>query len=251
MYRAYIYKLLRSPVFYIGIIGVIALCCTNFFSYGFYSRSVVYQINLFLNVGVYRKAMTIFAALPFAANFAEEWLNGVSVSCAARTGIRKYTAANIVFCAISALITVFAGMMIFSGVYSIFVPIYKSDGNPYSYIFGQFLRNGHAEIFLALRILVFSVSCAMWAVIGMFFSALFPNKYAAICAPFVASYVLERITIQFPDDLNLWYISLSLVYFDNDLLGFLYCTGIFAVIGAICGIVFAELVKRRIQNELA
>jgi len=244
------YKLLRSPLFYIGIVGVVSLCCTNFFNYGFSHGDVVSHINAFFGIGVYRKSMTVFAALPFAANFADEWINGVTVNCAVRKGIRKYAVANMLFCAISALLTVFVGMMIFSGLYSLFVPIYEYDGNPYSVIFGQFLRNGQGWIFLILKILVFSFSCAMWAALGMLLSALFPNKYVALCAPFVASYIVERFTIQFPDDLNLWYLSLSLVYFDNDLFGFLYCTGIFAAITALYGIGFVVLVQRRVRNEL-
>ncbi len=250
MLRAYMYKSLRSPLLYIGIIGVIALCCTNFMTYGFFHGDVVSHVRNFLDVGLYRKAMAVFGALPFAANFAEEWGNGATMQIASRKGIISYAAANVIFCAVYAIVTVFAGMMIFCGIYSLFVPVYEPAGNPYGFIFGQFLKNGHGEIFLTLRIFIFSVSCAMWSILGMLISAIFPNKYVAICAPFVASYVIERITIQFPSNLNLWYLSLSFVAFENDLLGFIYCVGIFAVISATCGIAFANLVRKRVQNEI-
>lgn len=251
MFRAYIYKLLRSPLLYMGILGVMALCCTNFLTYGFFHGNVVYHVGMFLNMGVYRKAMAVFAALPFTANFVDEWTSGVAVHCIARKGIKKYAVANVLFCAAAAMLTVFLGMTLFSGLYSLFVPFYVYDGNPYGFIFGQFLSSGHGGIYLILRILVFSASCAMWAVMGMLLSAFLPNKYAAVCSPFVASYVIERITILFPADLNLWYLSLSFVTFKSDLIGFLYCVGIFAAISAVCGIAFVYLVRKRVQNEIA
>ncbi len=250
MVRAYMYKLLRSPLLYISIIGVMVLCSTNFLTYGFFYGDVVSHIRNFLDVGQYRKAMTVFGALPFAANFAEEWENGVMLQIVSRKGFFSYAAANVIFCAVAAMITVFAGMMIFCGIYSLFVPFYEQDENPYSLIFGQFLKNGHGGIFLTLRILIFSVSCAMWSVMGMLLSAIFPNKFVAICAPFVASYMIERLTIQFPDHLNLWYISLSFVTFKSDFVGFMYCVGIFAAISVVCSIAFVHLVRKRVQNEI-
>jgi hypothetical protein len=250
MIRAYGYKLLRSPLWLTGILGVAALCCTNFWNYGVFSGDVVKHINVFFNIGVYRKAMTVFAALPFAGNFAEEWTNGVTVSCTVRRGVRRYAAANFFCCFVSALVTVFFGMMLFAGLYALVVPVYKPDGNPYTFIFGKYLTRGQGWRFLILRIGVFSVSCAMWAVVGMLLSVLFPNRYVAIGAPLVASYLIERITLRFPDNLNLWYLSLSLITAKSDWLGFLYCTGIFLIITAVCGIAFVRLVRRRVQNEL-
>lgn len=250
MFRAYMYKLLRSPILYIGIVGVIALCCTNFLSYNFTHGTVVSHVQNFLDIGLYRKTMTVFGALPFTANFVDEWTSGMTGHCIVRKGIRKYAIANILFCAATAMITVFCGMMLFCLLYSFFVPIYIPNGNPYGFIFGQFLSSNQGIIYLTLRILIFSVSCAMWAITGMLLSVFFTNRYVAICVPFVASYVVERITIQFPENLNLWYLSLSFVEFKSDLIGFLYCIGIFAAISAICGIAFVHLVKKRVENEV-
>lgn len=250
MFKAYMYKLLRSSLLYVGIIGVTALCCTNFLTYNFTHGTVVSHVQNFLDIGLYRKAMTVFGALPFTANFADEWTSGMTVHCIVRKGIRKYAVMNILFCAATAMFTVFCGMMLFCVFYSFFVPVYIPNGNPYGFIFGQFLSNNQGGIYLTLRILIFSASCAMWAITGMLLSAFLTNKYVAICAPFVASYVVERITIQFPGDLNLWYLSLSFVTFKSDLIGFLYCIGIFAAISAFCGIAFVYLVRKRVQNEV-
>ncbi len=249
--RAYLFKTLRSPLFYTAVFGVMALCSTMFLTESFFRGDVVQNVNIFLHIGVYRKALVVFSALPFAANFAEEWDSRVTVHCVSRKGVRKYAAANIFFCFVTAMLTVFLGMMLFCGIYSFFVPFYLPGGNSYSFIFGKFLSNGHGEIFLTLMILVYAVSCAMWAVMGMLLSALIPNKYVAVCSPFAACYVIERISIQLSGlkGDNLWYLSLSAVHCDSDLLGFLYCTGVFVLISVLCGITFCILVQKRVRNE--
>ena len=254
MFNAYTYKLLRSPMLYVGILGVFALCCTNFIRDDFNYRTVLYHMQNFLDIGMYRKVLAVFGALPFTANFAEEWITGITKQCIVRSGVKKYAAANLLLCWFSSMLTVFLGMTFFMGFYSLFVPISEPYVNPYNFLFGQFLHNGHGEIFLLLRTLVFSASCAMWAVMGMLLSVFMPNKFVAICTPLVASYVIERITMQLPGDLNFWYISLSFVYHDtfgSDLLGFLYCVGFFAVIAAVCGMIFYVFLKRKVQNEIA
>lgn len=250
MFKAYMYKLMHSPLLCVGIIGVMVLCCTNFLTYDFTRGTVVSHVQNFLDIGLYRKVMTVFGALPFTANFADEWTSGTTVNCIVRKGIKKYVTANILFCTATTMFTVFCGMMLFCIGYSFFVPVYIPNSNPYDFIFGQFLFNNQGDIYLTLRILIFSASCAMWSMTGMLLSALLTNKYVAICAPFVASYVVERITIQFPADFNLWYLSLSFVSFKSDLIGFLYCFGIFIAISAICGYVFFYLARKRVENEI-
>lgn len=250
MFKAYSYKLLRSPLLYIGILGVIGLCCTEFIYGDITYGSVVYHVQDFLDIGLYRRALAAFGALPFAANFADEWTSGVTNHCIVRKSVKKYVAANLLTCWLASVFTVSLGIALFSGIYSLFIPMNEPYDNPYTFIFGQFLHNGHGEIFLLLRILILSTSCAMYTVMGMLLSSLLPNKYVAMCAPVVVGYVIERISMQLPDCLNLWYVSLSFVSFDSDIIGFIYCAGIFTVISAVCGIIFYFLVRKRVQNEI-
>lgn len=252
MFRAYTYKLFSSPLLYIGIAGIFILCFTEFIDNDFFGKSVTYHIDTFFTLGQYRKVLAVFGALPFAANYADEWINGVTKECVVRIGIKKYAITNLIYCYLSAILTVFLGMWLFIGVFSLFVPISEPYNNPYYFIFGQFLHNNQGELYILLKTLVFSVSCGMWAVMGMLLSVFFTNKFVAVCTPFVASYVIERITEQFPGNLNLYYVSLSFVPYDDfgsDILGFLYCTGLFTALAILSGIVFYIYFKRRVQNE--
>ena len=255
MIKAYAYKLLRSPLLYIGIIGVAALCCTEFLEGDFGKGSVLYHIQVFLGVAKYRKSIAVFGALPFTANFADEWTSGITRECIVRKGIKKYAVANLMFCWFSAMLTVFLGMALFMSFDSIFVPFAKPDNNPYPFfIFESLIYNNRGGTYLLLTTLVFSASCAMWAVMGMLLSVFFSNKYVAICTPFVASYVIERLTMQFSAWFNLHNLAMSYIpfdYFGSDLLGFLYCVGLFAAIAAVCGVLFYDFLKRKVQNEAA
>lgn len=253
MFRAYTYKLLHSHLLYVGIMGIAILCCTKYLDGDFGRGTVQYHVAVFLGLAKYRKTIAVFSAFPFAANFADEWTNGVTKHCVVRKGIKKYTAANLMFCWFSAVLVVFLGMTLFMCFDSLFVPLTKIDTNPYTFIFEHFIFEGRGEIYLILTTLVFAASCGMWTVMGMMLSVFFPNKYVAICAPFVASYVVERITMQFPNWFNLHDLALSYIpytYFGSDLLGFIYCVGLFASISTVCGIIFYFSFKKKVQNEL-
>lgn len=251
MSKAYFYKLFRSPMLYIAILGVTAVCSTDLLNGWINKGSVIYHIDIFLGLDSYRKIVAVLGALPFAANFSEEWNNSVTNNCVVKCGIKKYAFSNVLFCHITSLLTVFIGMMIFAGLYSFFIPFYEFDPNPKVTPYGIFLDNGFPLIYMLARIFIFSASCAMWSVMGLLLSGFFPNKYIAVCSPFVASYIIERFTMQLPPFLNLYPLSLS--FMDehiNPLAAFLYSYGLFALISAICGFAFYFIVRKKVNCEI-
>ena len=70
MLRAYMYKLLRSPLMWLGIFGsaslmVFAMCCSSAMP----AKDVEMRLGLFLDVDVYRKIIAVFADIPFFTLF--------------------------------------------------------------------------------------------------------------------------------------------------------------------------------------
>lgn len=249
MFKAYFNKLIRSPLFYIGIIGVVGICSLRLLPSAFKGGDVLMEMEIIRSLDGYRKIFVILGALPFAANFSDEWNCMVTTNCVTRKSAKKYSAANVVICYISALVTVFVGMMIFAGIYSMSYPFYSVGGGSESVPYGIFSLNGFPMLDLAAVTFIFAASCAMWAVMGLMLTAFFPSKYIAICAPFIFSYAVEHMTMNFPVELDLW--SLSLSHTDwSALPAFLYANAIFAVIAVICGIIFTITVERRVRNEL-
>jgi len=247
MLRSYLHKLLHSTVLKVAILGVVLVCCMRFTSY-INSGNVCGEFELLLCFDTIRKTIAIFGALPFASNFSTEWNSGASNMYITRCGVVKYSAANVLVTYSSAFICVLFGMLIYAGAISCFMPFCEINAATFSQPYGFLLKTDFAFLYIVLRAAVFASSCAMWSVIGLTLSAFFPNKYVAICTPFAASYIIERITIQFPTPFNLWTISISMLQWENSLLMFLYSVGIFTALAAICGVVFTLKVKRMVQN---
>lgn len=249
MFRAYVYKIIRSPLLYIGLLGVIGTCCLRLIPSAFKGGDVLMEMEIVRSLDGYRKIFVILGALPFAASFSEEWNCLVTTNCITRKDIRKYSAANVMMCFISSLLVIFVGMMIFALIYSMSYPLYNSNGGSLKLPYGILTAKGFPLLDLAARTFVFAASCAMWSVTGLMLSAFFPSSYIAICAPFVFSYLVERVTMNFIDEFNLW--SLSASHTDwSALPAFLYANMVFAGVSVICGTVFSEIVERKIQSGL-
>lgn len=253
IYRAQFYKLIRNPLFYVAIIATALLCATRLLpgKYGMRGADVYMEIGLLLDIATVRKMIAILGALPFAANFADEWTSRVTIGCISRCGTNRYAISNVVICFVSSLATVFLGMMLYAVALSFYIPVFVEDGNPLNLLGETLLRGGVPWVYIMYRLFTFAASCAMWSVMGMMLTSFFPNKFVGICTPFVASYVIERISMQLPPSFNLWYVSLGYLGWDNIWLQFFYSVGLFAAIAAICGGVFMIMVKRRVQNEVA
>lgn len=248
MLRSYFYRLFRSPLFYIGIAGVIGICFLRLLPSAFKGVDVMAEMRTIRWLDGYRKLFVILGALPFAGNFSDEWNGNVTTNCITRKSAKKYSVANVAMCYISAFAVIFVGMMIFAGIYSMFYPFYL-DSNSASQPYRIFSENGIPILDLAAVTFVFAISCAMWAVMGLMLTAFFPSKYIAICAPFIFSYAIERITDNFPVDFDLWSLSLSFTDW-SALPAFLYANFIFGGISIVCGIIFTKTVERRVQNGI-
>lgn len=254
IFRAYLYKLLRSPLFYIGmIVTALVFVFGDDPVHGSGGRDVATDLEGVLYVATMRKLVAIFGALPFAANFADEWTNRVTTGCVSRCGVKKYAVSNVVMCFISSLVTVFLGMMLFAVGKSFFKPVfYDIPDYPLGRLEETIMRSGGVPwVYIMYRSFVFASSCAMWSVMGMMLTAFFPNKYVGLCSPFVASYIVERFSMLLPLNFNLWIVSLSNLNWENVWGKFFYSVGLFTALAAVCGFVFVIMVKRRVQNEVA
>lgn len=247
MLRAHFYKLLHSPAFYIGILVtlLLSLFCLNKYEIS----DAQHTLNALMNFVSYRKMFVLAAALPFAANFADEWNSKIVVNCITRKNTIWYTCSNVAACFVSAFAVIFAGMMIFVLIQSMRVPLYD-DTNPLYGSYAPLIADGHPVIALTLQAFVYASSCAMWSVMGLTVSAFLPNKYVAICSPFVFSYIVERFTSNIPGRFSLAVLPYSRLS-DDPIFVFLWSNFIFIAVSAVCGVIFTLKVKRRVENELS
>lgn len=249
MFRTHFYKLLRSPSFYAAFLMVLGLSLFSRVEQGYGNiSSNISGLMMFMS---YRKMYVIAAALPFTANFANEWNSGAITNCITRKSVIDYARSNVVVCYISSFVMVFAGMMGFVFIMSARMPMYNYDdlvnlGSTYDIV----AANGLPLLALTLTIFIFASSCAMCSVLGITASAFIPNKYVALCAPFVFSYLIERLSTFLPERFSYRVLAYSCIV-DDPIFVFLWSNFVFIAVSAICGVIFTIAVRRRVENELS
>ncbi|MCH5204470.1 MAG: hypothetical protein J1F03_06960 [Oscillospiraceae bacterium] len=248
MYRAYFYKLFRSPLFYTAFIATVVLTFYDlFFDAG--NGNVYDTIKSLLSISSERKLFIVLSALAFSSNFADEWNSKIVAECVTRKKAGSYAKANVVICFFAAFITIFAGMMVYILIESTQMPL--CNPNEVSHPYGELALQGAPFLPPVLVAFTFAISCAAWTISGLMLTAFFPSKYIAICTPLVLSYALGRVSKKLlPDELGLDSMSSS----SSDLpplQAFLLANSVFIFLALVFGIVFIIKVKRRVENELS
>lgn len=248
----YILFTLKKPRFYISIIGVFLLCTMRWVEGTMISADIVTDLDLLIGIDAFRKLIIVFSVIPFVSVFAEEWNSKLINSCLVRINIKKYVWSHVITCFTITFITTFLGFVLFIFVDTFRLPVYVPDENIPGPPYGLLLSAGLPWLEILFAAITFSMSCSMWSIFGLLVSAVLPNVFVAICTPFVASYVLERITLNFPSKLNLLYITISAVSVkDSPVLTFIYSILVFAIISLTLGLIFSGIVKRRIENGVS
>lgn len=247
MIKAYFFKLTRSPAFYLSIFAAFAvsLYCMCFGVHEF--ADIVTDIDNLISFEFYRKMFVLFAALPFASNFADEWNSKAVVNCITRKNVASYALGNVAVCFLSAFAVIFLGIMLCVLVRMPFKPLFVDNPMP---PYGVLSESGFPMLSAVLIVFVYATSCAMWAVIGLAASAFFPSRYIALCAPFVFSYIVERFTKYLPGEFQLGPLSQSWSGWEP-FPAFFKSVTIFLIISLLCAVIFAVKVKRRVENELS
>lgn len=249
MIKSYFFKLLHSPYFYAGMMCVLGLCVFSSIESldtgkGLNGADTYTDMQILLGLKGYRRAFIIFGAIPFAANFADEWNSKTITNCVTRKSVLNYAVSNAVVCFGSSILSVFIPMAIFVTGLSF------GDKDFYSEQYNYMLVLGMPYLTMLIFLLTFSLCCAMWSVTGMMLSAFFPSKYVALGTPFVLSAFFEHITLVSPWWFDLMGLSVSYTG-KSAAASFGYAFLVFAGLSAVCGAIFVLKVGKKVQNELS
>jgi fumarate reductase subunit D len=92
------------------------------------------------------------------------------------------------------------------------------------------------------------LSAAFWSVVGLCASSYMPNKFVALCTPFIISFFLNRFTYTFPIWLRLNRISEGMCKFNGTVISLAYATLVYTVLTTVAGLIFVKNAKRRLAN---
>jgi hypothetical protein len=214
--------------------------------------SALSVIDLLFGLSMFKKALVIFAAIPFVASFCSDWNTQYIRFMLARSSVRRYTWSKVTVCSVSSFTVVFLGLLFFLLFLSFLMPVFPQDIEAHSYPpFGSLLTSGFPMASLLLTLFIFAVGNSFWVICGLTLSAYLPNRFIAVLSPFVFSYFLEEVSSGFPTWISLYHLTRV-----RDVIGLgalpslIYFIFIFGLLIFICGLIFSHQVKRRVQNEV-
>ena len=130
----------------------------------------------------------IFALLPFSSSFVEDYKVKFDKLISARIGVKKYIRNKIIAVAVS-------GAAVMGLIFSLSILVYILLANgpflieDYAYMNGGawyfLLQEKRVYLFYIVRISLAIVFGMVWAMAGLAFSVIYPNRYTALIAPFV------------------------------------------------------------------
>lgn len=236
-----------SPLFFGAIIGTVLTCYISARDYIVDDMNVVYIIELMLNLGMLKKILVFFSAIPFVTAFCQDFNSGYINFVLLRSSEKKYLLSTIACCALSGFSAIFIGISIFGGILSVVYPVqtYETVG-VYSSVAAH-----HPFLYLLILNSVFSLYAAVWTVAGLALSAILVDGMVALGAPLIFGYLLEELTGKLPAYLNLYKLSHCYDIFGQSvLLNYLYTIAVFVLTILLFGSVFSYFAKRRIRNEM-
>lgn len=228
-----------------SIIATVIMCYVSSREYN--DTNSVYIIDLMIHLGMFKKVMVFFAAIPFVTVYCQDYNSGYIKSLIVRSSERNYAWSNIIVCSLSGFTAVFVGMVAYFGIVSCFCPpqAYETVG-----AYSNMALNSPI-LYVLLIVGVFSLYATMWTIVGLTLSSILPDNYVALGSPLIFGYILEEMTFGLPSYLNLYKLSQSFAVFDKSpFLNYFYTMGVFILIMAISGCVFSHFVKRRSRNEM-
>lgn len=137
----------------------------------------------------------IFAVMPYGASFCVDCRTGYADSIVSRMGFRRYARSRWASVALSGA-AVMGSIMLLTVLLCV-----SAAGKPETQESVAFLSSGpwavgnlpliaHGMWFYVLRLLLAMLFGSLWATVGLIFSALLPNPYAALVLPFVVYQLL-------------------------------------------------------------
>jgi len=195
---------------------------------------------------------TTMAAIPFAANYCLELGDGVSIYKVSRCGCRAYVRSKFLVASVLGGLTMFFGGLFFMLILATYLPIVTPAKTIESYWipFYHALTIGNGTAYLVIILYISFLGGALWASVGLCVSAYFPNRYVAVCAPFIFRFVLTQIgrLLKLPSGLRLELLLSAKGKIHSDAVTLAATTVAVLVLIFLCYRLFAKRIERRIWN---
>lgn len=243
--------------FLAAVVLVAIVCCINsFVTIVNGSSSVCYDFS-YAQLNEFTQILILpICALPGATLFCADWDNRYFRPLAFRTGLRPYGISKVLACAISAIGTDFVGKLIFflfiAARFRIFMQAgYKGEIQLCGEFgaFASLLKQQQYFLYFFFCELVIALTCAFFAVIALWISAVLSNMFVVIASPIIVSFLVDKISFNFGLPRWLNPIALQSGYSMGGVWqSLLYSFVFFGVMLVLFGWLFMRKARWRIQN---
>ena len=246
-------RLWHTPRFLWSMFGLAVVCVASVcLEAG--GQNVINVFSLIMDLNQFDLIVILFAAVPFSGAFFEEWKNGFSINVIGRGGREGYLTSVYVTACVSAGVTVIMGLLLFSMLMSLTMPVHDAGVNEgYSMMmpYGRLLTDGKPWLYLGCRIYLCAMVAMLCVGIAVTASAVFPDAFTAIAFSFVAKYVLGWTTMNLPAALNINQIMWGRQLWNADILAHIVFVFFYVLMWLIlCFFLFRRFALKRLSNEI-
>lgn len=177
--------------FLVGICGVSLVLGIGSFG-AMNDHEDVLSLTMLSGTGNFVLIVLLLPLIPFATSFAAEWEERAIAFWLIRTGVRTYASCKVIVSAVTGFFTTFVGIMLYAVILSFFLPFHHvyNTGDAYEILLLQEMPVSY--LFFSTAHL--SLSSAIFAVLALWISTYFPNRFSALALPAVIYFVVYRLT---------------------------------------------------------
>lgn len=200
--------------------------------------------------------LLILATLGYAAAFCEDWKNRNIRNILIRSGMGRYAVSKVLSCAVTGILILFLGQLLFAGLELLISPSLYGDSGTAAFQgqggFDALLYEGHMAAWVFLRTFRFSLEGAGFSVFALCVSTQLVNSFVILTVPIFAYFLLDFVRLYSPS--LPWYLSVYAVYEDQSFcfqsisVHMLLTVLITALACTLFGYLFYRGVKRRMEN---
>lgn len=192
----------------------------------------------------------LIAPIPSISFFCSLLSNRFYYLAAIRSNYKKLAKTIALYNSISSFLISFIGLFFYCCILLLRLPYCLNNNIDSPYV--DFLNSVIPFSYAIIRIALFSFATALWGGMGLI-GALLINPTSALIAifvSFIASYICEDMFMQFPQTINIYYLTRGRgVNWGNSLINFLYVFILFSILIVLLNLFFVSLFRRKIKNE--
>lgn len=243
-----------SRGFWVAVVAMCTVYYAGIWNQIKFSEDFLYLFKYSLDASSLDPIITMICVLPYTNSFCSDWNSQYLKFVVIRSDKKSYGISKVIACALSSGCAIALGMILFFMTLIPWIKFVSPTAANFKFfstqtLGGGLLLQGHYLLYFLTYVYLVFLTGAFWSVFGLSVSAYMPNKFVALCSPFIAEKILFIITSKFPVWLRLDKITQgSCIINGSYFISLSYATIIYTILTIGMGMLFVKAAKRRMAN---